>query len=179
MLLLLLLLTEFPLDSPHLDALNDIQFRRVRVLALLLIELLLLFVVFYPIDATLFLVVVFLRLWHSTPILLNQFHDLLRVEGGVLLLDYSPGVLTVEDKRRQGTLRGLSRGLAFLVLVVRLLGFVCGLVRGSVFFTQLLGLFRLLVIQDFLFDILTSLLSIMLLLLFVISFQIFAFLTTF
>ena len=77
LLLFLLLLAEFSLDSPHLDALDDIKLGRVRVLALLFIKLFLFLVVLDPIDATLLLVIVFLRVRHGTPIFLNQFHDLL------------------------------------------------------------------------------------------------------
>ena len=100
------------------------------------------------------------------------------MERGVLFLDDSPGILTIEDKRRQRTLWGLSRSLSFLFLLVRLVRFVLLMVRSSAIIYLILTLFGWLDVLDFLSDILYTFLRIFICLLSVFNLQILAFLAT-
>ena len=100
------------------------------------------------------------------------------MERGVLFLDDSPGILTIEDKRRQWTLWGLSRSLSFLFLLVWLVRFVLLMVRSSAIIYLILTLFGWLDVLDFLSDILYTFLRIFICLLSVFNLQILAFLAT-
>ena len=122
LLLLFLILNLFAsksLGSSYLDAFDHIELLGSRIRYLYFVKLLLLLIVLDPTDTTLFFVVLFVLFRQCSPILLDYFHDLLRVEFWVCLLYGSSCILAVENERRQRPFRCLARGLRlYLTLLV-------------------------------------------------------------
>mmetsp|Transcript_6078 Transcript_6078/g.7287 ORF Transcript_6078/g.7287 Transcript_6078/m.7287 type:complete len:123 (+) Transcript_6078:534-902(+) len=101
---LLPLLDSFALLSALHDALNDVETGAVGVLGSYLVKLSSLLVVVASVGLALRPVEFFVGVIHLAPALLHPFHDLLRVQFGVLQFKLAPCLLAEENERTEGTL---------------------------------------------------------------------------